>query len=228
MRREAVAEAWTPAGEAVELTRLPRAQLAAMRAAGEEILECYRVLRKAELNIVGEVLRGAAQFREYDHYPEDDVYDRETRSQYYYHSHRGVAGEHGHFHAFVRSGDGDAVVHVVAISMDAYGYPIGLFAPNRWVAAGDWHEAGDVFEMSKAFRIDHAWPSWPVNRWMSAMVVLFRPHIGQLLIERDQALAQWRSRMPGEDVLERRDIEILAQMPISVERTLEELRRLSS
>jgi len=34
--------------------------------------------------------------------------------------------------------------------------------------------------------------------------------------------------MPGEDVLERRDIEILAEMPLSVERTLEELRRLSS
>jgi hypothetical protein len=67
-----------------------------------------------------------------------------------------------------------------------------------------------------------------VNRWISAMMVLFRPHLGQLLIERDRALAEWRSRLPGEDVLERRDIEILAETPISVERTLEDVRRVAS
>ena len=76
--------------------------LEAMLAAGEDILECYRVLKKAGLNIVGECLKDQGTFYEFDHYPKGDVYDNETHSQYYYHSHRTEAGEHGHFHTFLR------------------------------------------------------------------------------------------------------------------------------
>ena len=39
-----------------DLSRLPLAQLQAMQHAGLEILDCYRVLKKARMNIVGEVL----------------------------------------------------------------------------------------------------------------------------------------------------------------------------
>jgi hypothetical protein len=207
--------------------RAPEPQFVAARlAAGEEILECYRVLRKAGLNVVGEVLRGGPEFRELDHYPPDDVYDRETRSQYYYHAHRGMDGEHGHFHTFVRAGGGEGVVHLAAISMDAYGYPIGLFIPNRWVAAGEWHPVDEMRKLLPRFRIDHAWPSWPVNRWISAMLVLFAPQIEQLLLAREQTLSAWRAMRPGEDLLECRDLEILAQMPVSVEETLSQTRAL--
>ena len=121
-----------------------------MLEAGQEIRECYRVLKNAGLNIVGEVLKGQGTFYELNHYPEGDVYDSSTHSQYYYHTHRGMAGEHGHFHTFLRargmprgvapvpydgeeqwpSGD-DALSHLIAISMDRYGFPIGLFAVNR-------------------------------------------------------------------------------------------------
>lgn len=211
-----------------DLARLPPARLAGMLAAGEEVLECYRVLRKAGLNVVGEVLRGTRKFREYNHYPKGDVYDRETRSQYYYHAHRGITGEHGHFHTFMRSDDAEGVVHLVAISMDAYGYPTGLFIPNRWVAAGDWYSVDDMLEMLPRFRIDHAWPSWPVNRWISAMMVLFAPCIEHLLVARDQTLSAWRAMRPGEDLLESRELEILAQTPISVDQTLSKIRSLLS
>jgi hypothetical protein len=71
--------------------------------------------------------------------------------------------------------------------------------------------------MLDRFRIDHAYPSWPVNLWLGAMFVLFRPHIVQLLLERDRVVEAWRGKLPGEDVLERRELEILAQLPISVE-----------
>lgn len=125
----------------------------ALLAAGREVRECRRVLVKAGLNVVGEVLRGQGQFVEMEHYPRDDVFDADTASQYYYHAHRGAL-EHGHFHTFVRA-DGlpatmhplewplasrrwpagkDAICHLVAISMDAWGEPIGLFATNRWVS----------------------------------------------------------------------------------------------
>jgi hypothetical protein len=236
-----------PAFPPLALAGLPRARLAAMLRAGEEILECYRVLYRANLNIVGEILRGQGTFREYDHYPADDVHDAETHAQYYYHAHRGLSGEHGHFHTYLRAGgippqaapadfphdepwpeSEEAIAHLVAISMDAHGYPIGLFAPNRRVAGDTWYRAQDVIEMLPRFRIDHAWPSWPVNRWIGAMFVLFGPHIEELLRARDRSLEAWRERRPGVDVLEWRDLEILAQIPISVDDTVQELRRLVS
>ena len=228
LRREDALTVEAGAVVTLDLARLPPARLAGMLAAGEEVLECYRVLRKAGLNVVGEVLRGTRKFREYDHYPKGDVYDRETRSQYYYHAHRGITGEHGHFHTFLRSDDGEGVVHLVAISMDAYGYPTGLFVPNRWVAAGEWYSVEDVIEMLPRFRVDHAGPSWPVNRWISAMLALFAPHIEQMLLAREQTLSAWRAMRPGEDLLESRELEILAQAPISVDQTISEIRRLLS
>ena len=229
------------APDAAEFAQLPRAQLAGMYAAGCEILECYRVLRKGGLNIVGEVLRGQGKFYEMEHYPKNDVFDEESHAQYYYHAHR--AGEHGHFHAFMRRGGmpsgvvplelphaepwptgDDQLAHLVAISMDGYGYPIGLFAPNRWVVDDAWFSATDLIGMLDTFRIDHAFPSWPVNRWIGAMLVLFRPHIEQLLRARDLAFAAWRCQLPEEDVLERRDIEIFASLPIAVDETIAALR----
>ncbi len=221
------------------LDPLPRVRLEAMLAAGLEILECRRALHKAGLNVVGELLRGQGTFYEHDHYPENDVFDTDAHAQYYYHAHRGLEGEHGHFHTFVRSagmpagaaplevphaepwpsGD-DALAHLIAVSMDAYGNEIGLFAPNRWVAGDTWYAARDVIAMLGRFRVDHAWPSWPVNRWLSAMFVLFRPHIEQLLLERDHVIGGWRERFPDADVLELRELDILARMPVSVEQTL--------
>ena len=228
-----------PVIDAPRLDALATAELERMHAAGREILECYRVLEKAELNVVGEVLRGHGTFYEYEHYPPDDVYDRETHAQYYYHSHRGAIGEHGHFHTFMRargmpegvrpapysgaeewpSGD-DALSHLIAIAMDAWGKPLGLFAVNRWVTGDTWYPAEDVIRMLDRFAIDHAFPSWPVNRWITAMLVLYRPHIEALVRHRDAVVARWTADHPGTDTYEDRHLEVTGQLPISVEEEL--------
>ena len=80
---------------------LSQQDLEEMWSAGQQVLNCYRVLAKSNDNIVGELLKGQGTFYEMDHYPPGDVFDSETNSQYYYHAHRG--GEHGHFHTFLRS-----------------------------------------------------------------------------------------------------------------------------
>ena len=91
-----------------DIKSLPRKQLEQMAEAGNQILECYRVLQKTEDNMVGEVLRGQGDFFEWDHYPKGDVYDHETHAQYYYHAHppeersKKYGHEHGHFHTFLR------------------------------------------------------------------------------------------------------------------------------
>lgn len=226
--------------EVPSLASLPRARLRAMLMAGVEALECRRVLERGGINLVSDVLRGQGEFVEYEHYPKDDVYDRESRSQYYYHAHR--AGEHGHFHTFLRVGaspengddspaadgsDPGEAVHLIGISMNAYGWPIGLFATNHWVCGGAWLPASTVINMLPGFRIDHAYPSWPVNRWMGAMMVLFRPHIEALLSHRDAVIEAWASIHPENDAFEDRELEVTGYLPISVEDQIYEVRALA-
>ncbi len=234
-----------PQLQAPAIESLPRRRLREMLAAGREAQECRRVLGKGGLNLVGEVLRGQGEFVEHDHYPEDDVYDADTRAQYYYHAHRGLAAEHGHFHTFLRRPgsligaapvdfpasepwpqDDDEIAHLIAISMDAYGWPIGLFATNRWVTGETWFRAPDVIRMLDHFRIDHANPSWPVNRWIGAMVTLYRPHIEALLLHRDAVIAAWSDAHPDADVFEDRALEITGQLDISVDAMVRELQLL--
>ena len=86
----------------IDFATLPQDRLHDMDAAGEQVRECYRLLKKAKANVVGQCLANQGMFYELNHYPKGDVYDRETHSQYYYHAHRKESGEHGHFHTFVR------------------------------------------------------------------------------------------------------------------------------
>jgi hypothetical protein len=212
-----------------KLASLGDRQLAASLAAIEDIRECYRVLEKGGLNIVGEVIKGQGPFYEMDHYPKEDVYDRDAASQYYYHAHREDHAEHGHFHLFLRNGalpagiepvmgpvGEDRVAHLVAISMDAWGYPTDLFSVNRWVTDESWLPAEATVTVLDQFAIDHAYPSWPVNRWLTAMVRCFRPQVEALLYHRDEVVEQRRGQ-GLEQVLEDRALEITGTIPIDVE-----------
>ncbi|MFQ5985641.1 MAG: hypothetical protein ACE5LL_09050 [Alphaproteobacteria bacterium] len=230
----------------MNLRELPRQRLEAMLEAGQEILECYRVLRKTGDNVVGEVLRDQGTFYHWNHYPAGDVYDHETHAQYYYHAHPGGqrGDEHGHFHTFLRfkgmpretlavpydgevewpSGE-NALSHLVALSMNRQGYPIGLFTTNRWVTGEAWYKAEDVCALVERFEIDHARPSWPVNRWITAMLRLFQPHIHELVHERDAAVEAWRRKHPNQDVFEDRELEITSSRNVSVEKQIARVRK---
>lgn len=218
----------------VDLKDLSVEELERMAAAGAEVIECQLVLAKTGGNVVGEALRGEGTFYEFHHYPAGDVYDPETHAQYYYHSHR--EGEHGHFHTFLRpkgmppgiepapvpdftplEGDNDALSHIAAISMDSYGVPIKLFTTNRWICAETWYKAEDVCTMIDLFRVTHAQPSWPMNRWITAMLKLFKPQISESLFERDDTVAAWQKRHPRRNVYEDRELDITSEMPISLE-----------
>ncbi len=73
--------------KAVDFAKLSLTQLRVMSAAGREIRECYRALAKTGDNIVGEALRDQGVFREWDHYPRDDISDAVSHAQFYYHAH---------------------------------------------------------------------------------------------------------------------------------------------
>ena len=219
-----------------------------MRAGGEEVVDCHRVLAKTGDNIVGELIRGEETFFEWDHYPKGDGYDHETHSQFYYHAHPQElrAGEHGHFHAFVRplgipagilpaplpglelpKGDNDALSHIVGISMDPQGVPIRLFTTNRWVTGETWYNSNDVIALLGLFEISHAVPSWPTNRWVGAMVKLFQPQIGWLQTERDEAVKLWQLDNPEakQPVYEDHGLEITSVVEISVQNQIKLVRK---
>ncbi|TVR96160.1 MAG: hypothetical protein EA406_12625 [Rhodospirillales bacterium] len=223
------------------LCDLPRQRLEDMAVAGAQILECYRLLGKTGGNVVAEVLRGQGEFYEWDHYPKGDVYDPETHAQYYYHAHpvslRG--GEHGHFHTFLRSRgmpadispapvadqrepreEGDALSHLIAISMDAHGRPVRLFTTNRWVTGEVWYRAADVIRMLDQFRMDLAYPSLPTNIWISAMIRLFRPEIEALIEARDAAMAAHHRPGGDAEAFEDHSLEVVSVLDISVDRQI--------
>lgn len=229
----------------VDLARLPRGDLEVMAAAGTEIEEVRRVLRRTGDNVVSEILRGQGTFYEWDHYPAGDVYDSESHSQYYYHAHpvgQRFEREHGHFHSFLRAkgmpagiqpaalpaGPGpkepeDALSHLIAISMDADGEPFRLFTVNRWVTAEVWHHGADVCRLLDCFRVDHAQPSWPANRWITAVMALFKPQIRALVELRDRTVAGHQQQHPERDVLEDRDLEVTSYLDISIDRQIRDI-----
>jgi hypothetical protein len=194
---------------------------------------------------VAEIIRDQGVFYEWTHYPEADIYDSASHAQYYYHAHakQERPGEHGHFHCFLRpkgmppgvrpaavagclprENPNDALSHLVAIAMDDRGYACELFTTNRWVTDETWYGARDVIAMLDRFAIDLARPSWPVNRWITAMLRLFRPQIEALILERDEAIAGWQRRHPNSDVFEDRRLEVTSKLDISVEDQLGRLQ----
>ena len=234
-----------PTIDDIDLSSLPRDTLELMLEAGLEVIDCHRVLAKTGDNVVGELLRDIDGFYEWNHYPPGDVYDGTSHSQYYFHAHPPDErpGEHGHFHTFMRpkgmppeikpaplpdykpSDDpDDALSHLVAISMDPKGFPVGMFTTNRWVTGEVWYAAEDVIALVDRFEMDLAQPSWVVNRWITAMMRLFRPQITELVRARDRAVAAFQERNPERNPYEDRELEVTSEFRLDIDDQMSRVR----
>ncbi len=218
------------------LSGLPRDELLAMYDAAAEVTECLAALAERGRNPVTDVLGGAGVVEEWAHFPPSDVIDRTTHSQFYYHAHAAeerVDNEHGHFHTFLRpkklfperlpvalpdgatpQQDAFWVTHLVGISTDASGRLLRLFTTNRWVTDEVWYGAGDAIRMLERFDMTVEQPSAELNRWVSAVVRMYRPQIEDLLRVRDAAIAKHQAEHPGRDVFEDRTLQVTSEMPI--------------
>jgi hypothetical protein len=207
--------------------------LSRMAIAAETVVDCMRELHESGSNLVVEALRGSEEFVEWEHYPPDDVRDPTTHAQFFFHAHAPDdrdRPDYAHFHTFMGAGgmppgvlpadsagaaeEGAAMSHLVAISMTPTGMPERLFTTNRWVTAETWYRAPDVISMLDGFAVGGA---RPLDRWVTSMLVLFRPQIERLLHERDAAIDRWRAAHPDRDVFEDRHLEITSSMDISLE-----------
>jgi len=115
----------------------------------------------------------------------------------------------------------DKLSHLVAISMDARGSPIRLFTTNRWVTGETWYGAEDVARMLPCFAVEMPLPAPELNRWITAIFVLFRHEMAALLIARDERVMSWRRRHRGKvHVLEDRRLEVTSEIGIDLEEQL--------
>jgi hypothetical protein len=164
--------------------------------------------------------------------------------------------EHGHFHTFLRAegmpfgvapllwpeaavaevavphsaplkrGQRDEVSHLVAVSLDARGEPIRLFTTNRWVTGETWYPADDVIAMLDRF-VMTAVPSRLADRWLVAVMQLFRPQIAALLRRRDETVTAWRRRRRA-NVFEDPRLEITSSLEIDLGAQLAFIERFRS
>jgi len=158
---------------------------------------------------------------------------------------RRLPREHGHFHTFLRAegmpsgvvpmvlpetavaevtppqgapskrGARDQVSHLVALSLDAQGEPIRLFTTNRWVTGETWYRAGDVIAMLDRFAIAAADAAALRDRWLVAIMQLFRPQIAALLRRRDATVMAWRRRRRA-NVFEDPRLEVTSSLDIDI------------
>jgi hypothetical protein len=119
----------------------------------------------------------------------------------------------------LKRGTRDEVSHLIAIAIDFRGEPMRLFTTNRWVTGETWYRADDVILMLDRFVIAELGPSRVLNRWVGAIVQLYRPHIAALLRARDKAVMNWRRRRrthvfedPRLEVTSSHDIDLDAQL----------------
>lgn len=235
---------------AARLAGVSQSRLELMALAGAEVTAAERAFARQETSVVARLLRDEGTFYEWEHFPTGDIYDAVSGAQYFYHAHGatpkrvGTEGkfhnlapaahsgaqrpvhEHGHFHTFLRQSGGKAPPsHIVAIAMDFHGRPNRLFTANRWVTQETWIEAPRLIGMLDRFTVDLARPSRWVNRWLAAMLRLFRPQIEDLLRQRDSALAEWGRRHPGLDAGNARELEIPSQREISLADQIDRVAR---
>jgi len=94
----------------------------------------------------------------------------------------------------LKRGIREEVSHLIAIAVNIRGEPIRLFTTNRWVTGETWYRAEDVTRMLESFVIAEPGPSVVLNRWIGALLCLFRPQIAALLRARDETVMAWRRR----------------------------------
>ncbi len=179
----------------------------------------------------------------WSHYPDNDARDALTQSRWYYHVHapgdRDPA-EHGHFHLFLHrtqiaadaapmaqpaSGENAQafVTHIAGLSIDHLGIPISWFATNRWVTDEFMYPAPVMIDHLCHYNVDQTEEDGTVNRFLTAMVALYRNDIADMLIERDEKLTALRNDGPNGDEVFETGNDILAIRPIDLDTKIDAL-----
>ena len=136
-------------------------------------------------------LCGAKDFVEWQHYPANDLVDEVSGYEFYYHAHSADEmpnEEHGHFHVIKR--DAKSFHHLIGIALNQKGLPIRLFTTNQWVTGEEIADSEMVMKSIRGFEMVTKGRMALVTKWISALLQLFATEIEDLILERDQKIAQ--------------------------------------
>jgi hypothetical protein len=173
---------------------------------------------------VMDLARGGRTQEPWTLYPgEEGIFDRMTRSQFYYHAHAGANHEAGHFHTVRLFSDHTA--HVAAISMADDGWPQALFTVNLW-AIGDVHCPPETLKVcASLFRLHESRGDARLVRFINLTFQAFLPEIEQLQDDKERVFRDYRDANGGRDPYEDRSIEIVSEIPIDLRARLSRASR---
>ena len=206
-----------------------RHEVPALRESGTQLLAVIQQLQRHGNNVLSELI-GSGSPVQWEHYPDDDVYDAGSGYRYYYHSHPGPRStlEHGHFHLFAKlegkAGDDSGFMHLIAVGVSAEGMPTRGFTTNRWVTNERWQPGDKVVRSARDFAVRHPQRLLLVHDWLQSLLGLFRPQLRWLLQRRDEV---WqRARLIRPNFFEDRRSTVLSECAFDLRRQFAWLDRL--
>jgi hypothetical protein len=157
--------------------------------AAQELASIQMQYAKSDRTLSEAALCGAKDFVEWQHYPSEDLVDKVSGYEFYYHAHsldEMPKGEHGHFHVIKR--EKNSFHHLIGIALNQHGIPVRLFTTNQWVTGEDMVDAMRVIQSLSSFEMAVKGRMAPVCRWISSLIRLFFVEIEVLILERDQKI----------------------------------------
>ena len=179
----------------------------------DELVALREDLERAGTTVM-ELARNGRPEEPWTIYPDEyGVFDRKTRSQFYYHTH-GSPDEAGHFHT-VRLFD-DRTAHLVAISMADTGQPQALFTVNLWAIGDAYETPGRLKRYAREFRIGVTPWDPRLVRFVNLVFQAFLPQIERLQDAKEEAFAAYRATHPDANPFEDRSLEILSRVALDL------------
>ena len=181
----------------------------------ERIIAIIGELKIEGSNLVKKVMNGKKyEYDPYTHYPYDGgIKDENTGYQLFFHIHRQKAS--GHFHT-PATDENEDLVHLLLISMNKQGEPIGLATVNRWVTGDKYVKADALKTLSDNYFVNPTlYKDKRVVGFVNHIFKAFKDEIHQLFIERDKWIMNYANtnyREPFED----REYEILSEKKIDL------------
>ena len=186
--------------------------------AAQELASIQMKYAKSGRTLNEAALCGARDFIEWQHYPNNDLADKQSGYEFYYHAHSAdemPKGEHGHFHVIKRHAK--SFHHLVGISLDQKGLPVRLFTTNQWVTGEEMADSNLVMQSVVEFQMDITGRMAPVSKWVGALMQLFQSEIKELIKERDREITRLVTRLGNRgNVLNSREHHVLSECKIDL------------
>jgi hypothetical protein len=186
--------------------------------AAQELASIQMKYAKSSRTLNEAALCGARDFIVWQHYPSNDLADKHSGYEFYYHAHSAdemPKGEHGHFHVIKRHAK--SFHHLVGIALDQKGLPVRLFTTNQWVTGESMADSNLVMQSVVEFQMNVAGRMAPVSKWIGALMQLFQSEIKELIKERDKEITLLVSRLGNRgDVLNSREHHVLSECKIDL------------